>query len=96
LEYVITMIVDLVQDQALDIFRIGLLIALMFTMLRTRAATGVVIPLIAGIIFVVIIPVTQGPNGAAPMWVQIGTGIIVNAAYVLVGVLISQLVGQRR
>lgn len=91
------MIVDLVQDQALDIFRIGLLIALMFTMLRTRAATGVVIPLIAGIIFVaVIIPVTQGPNGAAPMWVQIGTGIIVNAAYVLVGVLISQLVGQRR
>ena len=91
------MIVDLVRDQALDIFRIGLLIALMFTMLRTRAATGVVIPLIAGIIFVVvIIPVTQGPNGAAPMWVQIGTGIIVNAAYVLVGVLISQLVGQRR
>lgn len=91
------MIVDLVQDQAFDIFRIGLLIALMFTMLRTRAATGVVIPLIAGIIFVaVIIPVTQGPNGAAPMWVQIGTGIIVNAAYVLVGVLISQLVGQRR
>ena len=91
------MIVDLVQDQAFEIFRICLLIALMFTMLRTRAATGVVIPLIAGIIFVaVIIPVTQGPNGAAPMWVQIGTGIIVNAAYVLVGVLISQLVGQRR
>jgi hypothetical protein len=52
---------DLINSQLTDPFRIGLLIALFVTMLRTRAASGIVLPLAAGIVFVaVIVPTTMG------------------------------------
>ncbi len=52
---------DLVNHQLTDPFRIILLIALFSTMLRTRAATGTYLPLAAGAVFVaVILPLTQG------------------------------------
>ena len=41
--------IDLIQSQLLDPFRIGLIAALVFTMLRTRGATGTVLPLAAGV-----------------------------------------------
>ena len=52
---------DLVNHQLTDPFRIILLIALFITMLRTRAATGTYLPLAVGAVFVaVILPLTQG------------------------------------
>lgn len=52
---------ELINSQLTDPFRIGLLIALFVTMLRTRAASGTVLPLAAGIVFVaVIVPTTMG------------------------------------
>ena len=52
---------DLVNHQLTDPFRIILLIALFSTMLRTRAATGTYLPLAAGAVFVaVILPLTMG------------------------------------
>jgi hypothetical protein len=52
---------DLINSQLTDPFRIGLLIALFITMLRTRAATGTVLPLAAGLVFVaVLVPSTMG------------------------------------
>ncbi len=52
---------DLINSQLTDPFRIGLLIALFLTMLRTRAASGTMLPLAAGIVFVaVIVPTTMG------------------------------------
>ncbi len=56
--------IDLVQAQLLDPFRIGLIVALVVTMVRTRAATGQVLPLAAGVVFVaVILPSTNPPAG---------------------------------
>ena len=55
---------DLVNHQLTDPFRIILLIALFSTMLRTRAATGTYLPLAAGAVFVaVILPLTMAPGG---------------------------------
>ncbi len=54
--------IDLVQSQLLDPFRIGLIVALVATMVRTRAATGQVVPLALGVVFVaVILPSTNPP-----------------------------------
>lgn len=79
------MIETLLKAQAVDVLRIGMLIALMFTMLRTQAVTGTILPLAAGILFVaVIIPLTN-PTSDAPMWMQVATGIVVNAVYVGIG-----------
>lgn len=53
--------IELINGQLTDPFRIGLLIALFVTMLRTRAASGTLLPLAAGIVFVaVIVPSTMG------------------------------------
>ncbi len=58
--------IDLVQSQLLDPFRVGLIIALVATMVRTRAATGQVLPLVLGVIFVaVILPSTSPPVGVS-------------------------------
>jgi hypothetical protein len=70
---------DLLIAQLTDPFRIGLLIALFATMLRTQAATGTVVPLAAGVVFVaVIIPVTA-TAGSAPFWQVVAVGIVANA-----------------
>ena len=69
---------DLLIAQLTDPFRIGLLIALVATMLRTQAATGTLVPLAAGVVFVaVIIPVTmQAAQG--PVWQPVALGIVAN------------------
>ena len=69
---------DLIQSQLMDPFRIGLIAALVFTMFRTKAATGTVIPLAAGVIFVaVILPSTQGA-GAVSLTEAIAAGVVSN------------------
>ena len=85
------MVETLLKTQAADVLRIGMLIALMFTMLRTQAVTGTLLPLAAGILFVaVIIPLTN-PTSAAPLWMQVGVGVVVNAVYVGIGLAIWSL-----
>ncbi len=80
------MMADLLAAQAADVFRIGLLIALMLTTLRNRPVTGVLLPLAAGAIFVaVIIPLTGASTRPEPMAMQILAGLLVNAAYLAVG-----------
>jgi hypothetical protein len=71
---------DLINSQLTDPFRIGLLIALFVTMLRTRAASGIVLPLAAGIVFVaVIVPTTMGSGFV----LQTGlAGVVSNAVIV--------------
>ena len=70
---------DLLLTQLTDPFRIGLLVALFATMLRTRAATGTAIPLAAGVVFVaIIIPVTMSA-AQGPLWQTVTIGIVANA-----------------
>lgn len=70
--------IDLIQSQLLDPLRLGLIVALVVTMFRTRAATGTVIPLAAGVVFVAaILPLTQGA-GASGLTLAVAAGIVSN------------------
>jgi hypothetical protein len=72
---------DLLISQLTDVFRVGLLVALLYTTLRNRAVTGMILPLVAGVIFVaVIIPVTL-PT-AEPLLRVVGVGIVANLIWV--------------
>jgi hypothetical protein len=70
--------IDLVISQLTDPFRIGLIVALVVTMFRTQAATGQVVPLALGVIFVaVILPSTNPPTDVA-LTNAIGAGLVSN------------------
>ena len=70
---------DLVLSQLSDLFRIGLLIALVITMLRTSAVTGRALPLVMGILFVAVILPTTMPSGTASVSDAILAGLISNS-----------------
>ncbi len=70
--------IDLVQSQLLDPFRIGLIIALVITMLRTRAATGTVVPLAAGVVFVAVILPTTNPRDGVTLTDAVLAGLASN------------------
>lgn len=73
------MFAEIIQTQLTDIFRIGLLVGLVVTMDRTRAQTGVVLPLVAGVIFVaIIVPVTTRTLPGVPLWQDIAAGVVSN------------------
>jgi len=69
----------LLIEQATDIFRLGLLDGLVYTTDRTRHQTGVLLPLVAGVIFVAIIIPTTMPRPGVGLWQAAGTGLLVNA-----------------
>lgn len=86
--------IELVQSQLLDPFRIGLILALVFTMFRTRAATGTLLPLALGVVFVaVILPSTQG-SGAASLTEAVLVGLVSNA--IILGIVMALAVFFRR
>ena len=70
---------DLVLSQLSDLFRIGLLIALVITMLRTSAVTGRALPLVMGVLFVAVILPTTMPSGTASVSDAILAGLISNS-----------------
>jgi threonine/homoserine efflux transporter RhtA len=74
----------LLAQQFTDIFRLGLLVGLIYTTERTRSQTGVLLPLIAGVIFVAVIIPSTMPGPDVPLWTAIATGIVVNAVVVAV------------
>ena len=72
--------IALLQSQLTDVFRIGLIIALIVTTLRTQSHTGRLIPLLAGIVFVaIIIPTAMQTNSDIPLMQRIGVGVVANA-----------------
>ena len=86
--------IELIQSQLLDPFRIGLIIALVVTMARTRAATGIVLPLAAGVVFVaVILPSTMNPS-AAPLMDAVLAGLVSNL--ILLGIVLALALVVRR
>lgn len=88
--------VDLLQSQLLDPFRIGLIVALLYTAIRNQAVSGLVLPLAAGVVFLaVILPSTMGLGAAVDLglWTVIGVGILANSillAIALAGWLVIQ------
>ena len=76
---------DLFLSQIADPFRIGLIIALVATTLRTAAVTGRALPLAAGVLFVaVLIPTTLTSQAPDPMFLQVGVGVVANAVLLAV------------
>ena len=66
---------QLVLTQLEDPFRIALIIGLVVTMVRTRAQTGTVVPLAAGVLFVAgVIPSTPCTQRGEPVWAEVGAG----------------------
>jgi hypothetical protein len=86
----------LVVDQFTDVFRLGLLAALIYTTWRTRAQTGVLLPLIAGVVFVAVIIPSTMPAPGVPQWLAMATGLGVNAMIVTVFWLAWQAVAKTR
>lgn len=87
---------DLALSQFMDPFRIALLIGLVFTMQRTLAVTGRVVPLLAGIAFVaVIIPSTITKGLAADYLTQIAVGVVTNTVILAVILGVKSLIDRR-
>jgi hypothetical protein len=69
----------LLTAQLTDVFRIGLLAALLFTTEKTRSQTGVVLPLLAGIVFVAVVIATTMPVAGVSQMQAIISGLFANA-----------------
>ncbi|MBJ2153625.1 hypothetical protein [Paracoccus sp. IB05] len=79
---------QIIVSQFADPFRIILLIGLVWTMMRTRAASGTLIPLGAGIVFVaVLIPMTLTAASEIPVRDQILAGLVTNT--VITGIVLG-------
>jgi hypothetical protein len=86
---------SLLQSQLTDVFRLGLIVAMMATALRTRPVMGLTIPLLAGVVFVaVIIPATMQVGSPIPLVVRVGVGIVANL--ILLGICLGVYEAFRR
>jgi len=70
---------EMLAAQLTDPFRLGLIVALVVTMLRTEAVTGRWVPLALGVLFVAfIIPATMARDAVAPFWQLVAVGLVAN------------------
>lgn len=69
---------DLIQSQLTEPLRIGLIIGLVITMLRTSAVTGQALPLALGVVFVAVILPATNPNPAVTMTDAVMAGVVAN------------------
>jgi hypothetical protein len=76
-------LIDLVVSQLMDLFRIGLIIALVITMQRTAAVTGRIIPLILGVIFVAVMLPTTMPSSSVSLKDAMLAGLVSNVIILL-------------
>ena len=75
---------DILLAQLTDPFRIGLMLALGYMTLRLRAQSGVLMPLVAGVLFFAVMLPTSMPIAGAERILQMATGVVANAVIVLV------------
>ncbi len=76
--------ISLFTSQITDIFRLGLLAGLIFTTERTRAQTGILLPLVAGIVFVAVIIPSTITTSNVDIASAVGVGLVSNAVIVAV------------
>ena len=79
--------VEIFLSQMTDPFRIGLLVVLVLTTIRTAAQTGYVLPLISGAIFVAILIPTAMSDEGSNKFMLIAVGLLSNA--VILGVILA-------
>ena len=88
--------IDLVLSQLTDLFRIGLMIALVVTMLRTAAVTGRVLPLALGVVFVAVILPSTMPGGSASLTDAILAGLVSNLIILMPILAVAAVVARLR
>lgn len=76
--------ISLFTAQITDIFRLGLLAALIYTTERTRAQTGILLPLLAGIVFVAVIIPSTVTRSNVDILSAVGVGLLANTIIVAV------------
>jgi hypothetical protein len=89
-------LIDILFSQLTDVFRIGLIVALVFTMQRTAAVTGRVVPLACGVLFVAVMLPTTLPSGSKDLMTAIGVGLVANTAILFVVLAALNLVARLR
>ena len=88
--------IDLVLSQLTDLFRIGLMIALVVTMLRTSAVTGRVLPLALGVVFVAVMLPSTMTRGSASLIDAILAGLVSNLIILLPVLAVATLIVRLR
>ena len=88
--------IDLVLSQLTDLFRIGLMIALVVTMLRTSAVTGRVLPLALGVVFVAVMLPSTMSRGSASLIDAILAGLVSNLIILVPVLAVATLVARLR
>ena len=84
---------EILLSQLTDPFRLGLIVALVVTMLRTEPVTGRWVPLAAGVLFVAaILPMTTAPAGDGMLAQVISLGIVANLVLLALVMAIRHLV----
>ena len=76
--------VNILIAQLADPFRIGLLVALLFTAQNTSGALNRWLPIGLGLVFVAVIIPTALASESAPVGTEIGVGVVANAAVLAV------------
>jgi hypothetical protein len=89
-------VTDLVLSQLTDLFRIGLLIGLVYTMHRTAAVTGRVLPLALGVVFVAVILPTTLPQPNVTLMDSILSGLISNTIILAPVLLVAAFITRKR
>lgn len=87
------MLTELLQSHLTDVFRVGMIVALIVTALRTQPVMGLAVPLLAGIVFIaIIIPATMQIGLAVPLWKSVGVGIVANLILLGIGLGVWQAI----
>ena len=88
--------IDLVLSQLTDLFRIGVMIAMVVTMLRTSAVTGRVLPLALGVVFVAVMLPSTMTRGSASLIDAILAGLVSNLIILLPVLAVATLIVRLR
>ena len=87
---------DLVLSQLTDLFRIGLIIALVVTMHRTAAVTGRVLPLVLGVVFVAVMLPASMPSSSASLADATLAGLVSNSIILVPVLAVAALIVRLR
>jgi hypothetical protein len=87
-------IIDIIISQLADPFRIGLLVALLFTAQNTSGTLNRWLPIGLGLVFVAVLIPTALASDGAPVAAEIGVGVVSNTA-VLALLLAAQALYER-
>ena len=87
---------DLVLSQLTDLFRIGLIIALVVTMYRTAAVTGHVLPLALGVVFVAVMLPATLPSSSASLADAVLAGLVSNSIILVPVLALAALIRRLR